>query len=126
MKKGEEAKLTCTKEYAYGDEKPDGAIIEVKLEQLYETKDVSFGKDKSVMKKQVKEGEGWDTPKDSSKVTLKVVATTDGTAALPGFAEKTLEFTAGNGEVCDALECAIAEMNKGERALLTCTAPKLC
>jgi len=126
MKKGEQAKLICTKDYAYGDERPDGANIELTLEQLYETKDVSFGKDKSIMKKQVKEGEGWDTPKDNSKVTLKVEAATDGTAALRGFAAKTLEFTAGNGEVCDALECAVSEMKKGERSLLTCTTPQKC
>merc|ERR1740138_825633 len=65
MKKGEEVELKCTKDYAYAD-KPDGATITLKLEEMYETKDVSFSKDKSVMKKQVKEGEGYETPKDSA------------------------------------------------------------
>lgn len=51
MKKGEEAKLTCTKDYAYGDDKPDGAVITLSLDQIYETKDCSFAKDKSLMKK---------------------------------------------------------------------------
>ncbi|CAE8581229.1 unnamed protein product, partial [Polarella glacialis] len=107
MKKGEAVTLTCTKDYAFGEEKPDGAIVELCLEELYETKDCSLSKDKSLMKKQVKEGEGFDNPKDCTKVTLKVEVATDGSAALPGFVPATLEFAAGNGEVCDAIECAV-------------------
>jgi len=125
MKKGEEAALKCSKDYAYGDERPDGATINLTLHELYDTKDVSFKKDKTMMKKQIKEGEGYETPKDCAKVKLSVEAATDGSAALPGFSAKVLEFTAGNGEVCDALECAVAEMKKGERALLTVTKPAL-
>jgi len=120
MKKGEEVKLKCTKDYAYAD-KPDGATITLKLEELYETKDVSFNKDKSVMKKQVKQGEGYETPKDSAKVKLSVEAATNGTSPLAGFSTKVLEFAMGNGDVCDALECAVTEMKKGERSVLTVT-----
>lgn len=125
MKKGEEASLKCTKDYAYGDKHPDGATITLTLQGMVEIKDVSFDKDSSLMKKQVKEGEGYDMPKDCAKCTLSVEAATDGMAALPGFTAKTLEFVAGNGEVSDALECAVAEMKKGERALLTVTKPAL-
>lgn len=126
MKKGEEAKLTCAKEYAYGDDKPDGVIITLSLDQIYETRDCSFAKDKSLMKKQVGEGEGYDMPKDASIVKLKVDAATDGAAALPGFAAATLEFTTGNGQVCDALESVIVDMKKGEKAVLTCSNSSLC
>jgi len=35
------------------------------------------------------------------------------------------DFIVGNGDVCDALECAVAEMKKGERAILTVTVPAL-
>jgi len=119
MKKGEEAELTCSQDYAYPGK---GAVkIGLTLQQLFETKDVSFAKDKSVMKKQIQEGEGYDTPKDCAKVKLSVEAATDGATSLPGFAPKHLEFTAGNGEVCDALECAVSEMKKGERAVVTVT-----
>jgi FK506-binding protein 4/5 len=121
MKRGEECTLKCTKEYALGDSTPDGATLSLTLKELFETKDVSFGKDKSVMKKQIKEGEGYDMPKDSAKVKLSVEAATDGNSALPGFAAKTLEFIVGNGDVCDALECAVGEMKKGERAIVTVT-----
>jgi len=80
---------------------------------------VSFTKDKSVMKKAVKEGSGYDTPKDASKAKLSVINATDGSATLPRFETKVLEFTVGDGEVCDALECAVAEMKKAERAEIT-------
>lgn len=106
MNKGEETSLLCTPEYAG----PDGEKIDLTLIQLYDTKDVSLAKNKSLMKKQVLEGEGYDTPKDGSKVSLSVVA---------GSFSKKLDFTAGNGDVCDALECAVAEMKLKEKAQLT-------
>mmetsp|Transcript_69986 Transcript_69986/g.176339 ORF Transcript_69986/g.176339 Transcript_69986/m.176339 type:complete len:565 (+) Transcript_69986:2-1696(+) len=123
MKKGEEASLKCSKEYSYGDKHADGAVITIALLQIFETKDVSFSKDKSMMKKQVKEGEGYDTAKDGAKAKLNVEAATDGSSALAGFSAQTLEITVGNGEVCDALECAVCEMKKGERAIFTVTNP---
>lgn len=116
MKKGEEASLACTPEYAG----PDGEKIELTLSQLYETKDVSFVKNKSLMKKQIVEGTGYDTPKDAAKVKLQVSEATDGAQPIAGFVGKVLEFTVGNGEVCDALECAVAEMKPKEKAILTC------
>jgi len=99
--------------------------VSLTLKQVYDTADVSFAKDKTIMKKQVVEGEGYDKPSDGSRVKLSVTAATDGSAALPSFTPKTLDFTAGNGEVCDALECAAAEMKKGEKAVLTVTSPSL-
>jgi len=126
MKKQEEIMIKVTKDYLLGDETPDGGKVELTLHGLFETKDVSFLKDKSVMKKQIVEGDGWDTPKDASKVTLKVLSATDGEKPLPGFAPATLEFAAGGGEVCDCIEFAVVEMKKGEVAHVTCTRPALC
>merc|ERR1719335_1940176 len=54
LKKGEECTLKCKPEYAYNDGKT--VTVELGLEQIYETKDVAFTKDGSVMKKQMKEG----------------------------------------------------------------------
>eukprot|EP00931_Biecheleriopsis_adriatica_P118668 TRINITY_DN94015_c0_g1_i1.p1 TRINITY_DN94015_c0_g1~~TRINITY_DN94015_c0_g1_i1.p1 ORF type:complete len:582 (-),score=196.91 TRINITY_DN94015_c0_g1_i1:76-1821(-) len=125
MKMGEECKLKCSKEYSYGDRTPDGATLTLKLNQIYDIKDVSFNKDKVVRKKQIVEGEGYATPKDGNKVQLSVENVTDGASPLQGFTAKTLDFIAGNGEVCDALECAVAEMKKGEKAILTVTKPSL-
>eukprot|EP00434_Breviolum_minutum_P014173 symbB.v1.2.012494.t1/scaffold862.1/size157115/3 len=136
MKKGEEVSIKCSKEYFF-DKHADGGTIT--LHEMYDikavamspmsresprweslsTQDVSFTKDKSVMKKQIKEGEGFESPKDGCQVKLLVEVRGSGSS-------KTLEFTAGNGEVCDALEGAVLEMKKGERAILTCTRPSSC
>ena len=51
MKKGETCQLTCSKDYL--PDYPDGAVLEITLEEMYETMDVSPGKDQSLMKKQV-------------------------------------------------------------------------
>merc|ERR1719188_2132685 len=125
MKKGEKSELKCSKDYAYGEKHPDGAILTLTLYEIFETKDISLHKDRSVMKKQIQEGEGWDTAKYCAKVTMVVEAATDGTSAIDGFQPGCLEFVAGNGEVCDALECAATEMKKGEKALLFVHLPVL-
>ena len=125
MKTGEEVQLKCSKDYALGDRTPEGAYVTIKLSQIYETKDVSFESDKSVMKKQVVQGEGYETPNEGGTVTLAVDVGTNGSEPLPGFSAKTLQFVVGNGEVCDALECAVASMKKGEKAILTVSKPAL-
>lgn len=119
MLKNERASIKCTREYAYGDVSPEGAVVVLELREIYDVSDVSFTEDKSMMKKQVREGEDYQTPEDCAMVKLAVTAATDGSAPLPGFVPKTLEFSVGDGEVCDALECAVAKMKKGEKALLT-------
>ena len=54
------------------------------------------------------------------KLKLLVEEAMDGSKSpLPGFAAKTLQITIGNGEVCDALECAKGQIKKGEKAFLT-------
>lgn len=126
MKKGELVSLECSQDYAFQEEKPSGASIELLLEEMFETKDCSIAKDRSLIKKRVREGEGYDTPKECAAIRLKVEAATDGSKALPGFQPTTLEFIAGNGEVCDALEYVVIEMKQGEQVTLTCTKPDLC
>mmetsp|Transcript_32938 Transcript_32938/g.61408 ORF Transcript_32938/g.61408 Transcript_32938/m.61408 type:complete len:546 (+) Transcript_32938:74-1711(+) len=123
MKKDEEVELVCTKDYACGEKTPDGATVSLILEQIFESKDVSFAKDRSLIKKQVVEGDGYNTPIEASKVKLSVTETVAG--SLPGFEAKTLEFIAGDGEVCDALEFAVLDMKQGEKAVLTCTKPAI-
>ncbi|CAK0840020.1 unnamed protein product [Prorocentrum cordatum] len=123
MKNGEEASLKCTAEYALGDQTPDGATASLALKQVYDTAHVSFAKDKTIMKNQVGEGQGYHKPQDGSRVKLAVAAATDGSGSLPGFAPRTLDVTAGNGE--DPRRRAAAEMKKKERAALTVAAPSL-
>jgi len=92
---------------------------DVELVEIYDIKDVSFQQDKSIMKKQVVEGEGYDTPKEGKKVTVKVSASVDGDHWATGT--KAIDFILGNGDVCDVLELAVADMKKGEEAVITVT-----
>lgn len=94
--------------------------------QVHETKDVSWCSDGSLTKTQLRAGDGVDMPRNSSKVKMKVDAATDGTADVPGFRPCTLEFVAGDGEVCDALEIAAISMKRCERAMITCSDITLC
>ena len=64
MKKGEQCKLLCRSEYAYGE---GDVLMYLGLEELYEINDISLAKDKSMMKKQIKEGEGYEKPKECWK-----------------------------------------------------------
>mmetsp|Transcript_44198 Transcript_44198/g.104632 ORF Transcript_44198/g.104632 Transcript_44198/m.104632 type:complete len:573 (+) Transcript_44198:90-1808(+) len=125
MKRHEVSKLIMTPEYA-GEDRPDGAEVEINLESIYDVKDVSFDKDGTVMKKEIEEGNGYERPKDACSVTLKVENVTDGTNTLAGFTSKDLTFKKGEGEVCDVLECVIGEMKKGEKAIVTCSQPSMC
>ncbi|CAJ1358104.1 unnamed protein product [Effrenium voratum] len=118
MKKGEVSKLTCSKDYAYESE-AEGVVLELTLEEIFEITDVSPAKDKSLMKKQIKEGEGYERPRDTAQATLRVAAVAEKGTPLQGFEAKVLDFVVGDGTVCDALEFAVAEMKKGERAVLT-------
>lgn len=134
MKKGEVAELKCTNEFVETLRAIDNAVpgdvetLSVTLHEVYEIADVSFAKDKSLMKKQVKEGDGYDKPKEASQVTLQVLSAVDQDGAnLPGFlCQAPLSFTCGDGSVCDALEFAVSEMKKGEKAIVTCMDVKKC
>lgn len=122
MSKEEKVMLHCEKDYVFRDEK---VKIELLLDEIYETSDVSVLKDGSVMKKQIQDGHDYDKPKDGYKACLKVESATDGSNPIPGFTAKDLRFVCGDGELCDALEGVVVEMKLGERAIITADA-KLC
>lgn len=134
MKKGEKCELKCTSEYVAGLKEKDATSVPegtetviLELHEIYEVSDVSFGKDKTLMKKQIKEGDGYENPKEGNKITLQATSAVDGAGqAIAGFSASTLEFVLGNGDVCDALEFAVAAMKKKEKCLLTCTKPQQC
>eukprot|EP00913_Durusdinium_trenchii_P004856 g4510.t1 len=139
---------------------PEKATLVFEVELIdWLSKDDLFS-DGGVIKLQLTEGSGWKSPQDGEvKISLKAsqlngdliddkgsfeyvmgsdqlgpLATTQATDGhgqpIPSFIAESLSFTAGNGAVCDALEFAVQQMKKGERAVVTsaahlCREPKL-
>ena len=73
MKKGEKAILTCKSDYAYGasgnsPKIPPNATLNFEVELLYWRSVSDLTGDDGVIKKTIKEGEGYDSPKDRDEV----------------------------------------------------------
>ncbi|KAJ8755324.1 hypothetical protein K2173_019122 [Erythroxylum novogranatense] len=132
MKKGEKARLTVKPQYGFGESGrssvgdeaaiPPNATLEIELE-LVSWKTVSdITKDKKVMKKILKEGEGYERPNDGTVVQVKLIGKLhDGTIFVKkGHDEEPpLEFKIVEEQVIDGLDKAAKTMKKGEVALIT-------
>ncbi|OIW19154.1 hypothetical protein TanjilG_21010 [Lupinus angustifolius] len=131
MKKGEKAFLTVKPQYAFGENGrpasgdegavPPSASLQIELE-LVSWKTVSdITKDKKVLKKTLKEGEGYERPNDGAVAQVKLIGKlTDGTIFLKkGYDdEQPLEFKIDEEQVIDGLDRAVKNMKKGEIALV--------
>jgi len=132
MRRGERALLQCTAEVAFGELAPwpegvspdDRIACELELQEFLETTDVSFEKDGTVMKRSLRARDAWTKCRDGGTCTLRVLSVKVGDAVL--VEDRTLEFVLGNGEVCDALECAVASMRLLEVAVVSCSLAELC
>merc|ERR1719313_949824 len=141
MKKEEAAKVKLTAPYAFGEKeafggkvKPGAAVeYDVTLLEIYEVEDCCLYESKragdfkifpKIIKKQIKEGEGYDKPKDFAKVTLKVSVTGPGGAELVSSSE--VSFEVSTGAHCEALECAVKKMVKDSAALVTVDDVSIC
>lgn len=132
MKKGEKVLLTVKPQYGFaekgkpasGDEGavPPNATLQITL-QLVSWKTVSsVTDDKKVVKKIVKEGEGYERPNEGSVVQVKLIGKLqDGTIFIKkGHDDAELfEFKTDEEQVIDGLDRAVTTMKKGEVALLT-------
>ncbi|EYU39186.1 hypothetical protein MIMGU_mgv1a003614mg [Erythranthe guttata] len=133
MKKGEAVLLTVKPQYGFGEKgKPasdgDGAVppnatLNITLE-LVSWKTVSnVTDDKKVVKKILKEGEGYEKPNEGAVVKLKLIGKLqDGTVFIKkghGDDENDLfEFKVDEEQVIEGLDKAVIAMKKGEVALL--------
>ncbi|KAL8516595.1 hypothetical protein ACS0TY_015021 [Phlomoides rotata] len=134
MKKGEKVLLTVKPQYGF-DEKgkpasgeegavPPNATLDIDLE-LVSWKTVSFvTDDKKVVKKIMKEGEGYERPNEGAVVKLKLIGKLqDGTVFVKkghGDDENDLfEFKTDEEQVIEGLDKAVITMKKGEVAHLT-------
>nr|AFK48961.1 unknown [Medicago truncatula] len=132
MKKGEKVILLVKPQYgfgekgkpAHGDEGavPPNASLQITLE-LVSWKTVSdVTSDKKVIKKILKEGEGYERPNEGAIVKLKLIGKLqDGTVFFEkghDEEEKLFEFKTDEEQVIDGLDKAVLTMKKGEVALL--------
>ncbi|XP_051113483.1 peptidyl-prolyl cis-trans isomerase FKBP62-like [Andrographis paniculata] len=134
MKKGEKVLLTVKPQYGFGERGraasedegaiPENATLNIYLE-LVSWKTVSnVTDDKKVVKKILKEGEGYERPNDGAVVKLKLIGKLqDGTVFVKkGHSDnedELFEFKIDEEQVVEGLDRAVATMKKGETALLT-------
>lgn len=132
MKKGEKVLLTVKPQYGFGENGrtaagdegavPPNATLEIMLELLSWKTVSDVVKDKKVMKKILKEGEGYERPDDGTVVQVKLIGKLeDGTIFVKkGHEEEPpFEFKIDEEQVIDGLDRAVKTMKKGEVALVT-------
>ncbi|KAL6009521.1 70 kDa peptidyl-prolyl isomerase [Asimina triloba] len=133
MKKNEKVLLTVKPQYAFGEKGrpasgdegavPPNATLSVEL-QLVSWKTVTeITDDKNVVKKILKEGEGYEKPNDGAVVKVKLIGKLeDGTVFVKkgfGEEEEPFEFKTDDEQVVEGLDRAVLTMKKGEVALVT-------
>ncbi|KAI6674398.1 hypothetical protein NL676_002304 [Syzygium grande] len=133
MKKGEKVLLTVKPQYGFGEKGkpasgnegavPPNATLQITLE-LVSWKTVSeVTDDKKVIKKILKEGEGYERPSEGTVVKVKLIGKLqDGTVFVKkghDDSEELFEFKTDEEQVIDGLDRAVMNMKKGEVALLT-------
>eukprot|EP00210_Caulerpa_lentillifera_P001231 g1187.t1 len=125
MKKGEKSILTCKPEYAYGSSGspptiPPDATLNFEIELLHWKNVSDLTGDEGVIKKTMKEGEGYDNPKDRDEVLVKYTARLKemGTV-IASTPDEGVEFVLEDGHFCMGLGIAVREMKKGEEAIVT-------
>lgn len=132
MKKGEKVLLTVKPQYGFGEggkpasgdegAVPPNAALQITLE-LVSWKTVSdVANDKKVLKKILKEGEGYERPNDGAVVQVKLIGKLqDGSLFVrKGHDdEPPFEFKVDEEQVIDGLDRAVKTMKKGEIAEIT-------
>ncbi|XP_010552023.1 PREDICTED: peptidyl-prolyl cis-trans isomerase FKBP65-like [Tarenaya hassleriana] len=116
---GESGKLACDGQSAV----PPNATLQIDLE-LVSWKTVSeVTDDKKVIKKILKEGEGYDRPNEGAIVKVNLIGKLqDGTVFLNkghGEIEGPFEFKTDEEQVIEGVDMAVMSMKKGEVAFVT-------
>jgi len=130
MRLGEKSLLTCSPEYAYGEQSPSPAIpanstlnFEVELLRFEDRQDVSDGAG-TLLKKTLAEGEGWEMPRDGATVTVAYTLT-EGSTKESGSkvqSEDALMWVVGDAQVPSVLDKVVKEMKSKERTVFDVSA----
>eukprot|EP00933_Yihiella_yeosuensis_P052737 TRINITY_DN5084_c0_g1_i1.p1 TRINITY_DN5084_c0_g1~~TRINITY_DN5084_c0_g1_i1.p1 ORF type:complete len:344 (-),score=78.74 TRINITY_DN5084_c0_g1_i1:354-1385(-) len=132
MRRGEKALIECTSTTLFSDfpkclEPPQGEnlserwVLDVELQEFIETSDISFEQDGSVTKQSLRCRNAWPKCNFGGRCTLLVSSLRNYHGEILAKKDRLLEFVIGNGEVCDAIECAAASMQEGEVAEVNCS-----
>nr|XP_043612277.1 peptidyl-prolyl cis-trans isomerase FKBP62-like [Erigeron canadensis] len=132
MKKGEKSLLAVKPQYAFGENGmeaagdneclvPPNTILQITLELISWNTISEVTTDKKVLKKILKEGEGYDRPNDGAVVQVKMIGKLeDGSVFVKrGYDEVPFEFKVDEEQVIEGLDRGVQTMKKGEVALLT-------
>ncbi|KAJ6824838.1 70 kDa peptidyl-prolyl isomerase-like isoform X1 [Iris pallida] len=132
MKKNEKVLLTIKPQYAFGEKGrpasgeegavPPNATLNVELELASWKTVTEIGDDKKVLKKIIKEGEGYERPNDGAVVKVKLIGKLqDGTVFVKKGhdGETPFEWKTDEEQVIEGLDRAVTTMKKGEVALVT-------
>lgn len=131
MKRGEKVLLTVKPQYGFGHKGreaigndvavPPNATLMVDLELVSWKVVDEVTDDKKVLKKILKQGEGYEKPNDGAVVKVKYTGKLeDGTVfEEKGSDEEPFEFMTGEEQVVDGLDRAVMTMKKGEVSLVT-------
>ncbi|CAD6245936.1 unnamed protein product [Miscanthus lutarioriparius] len=131
MKKSEKVLLTVKPQYGFGEkgkpaageegDVPPNATLHIDLELVSWKTVTEIGDDKKILKKVLKEGEGFERPNEGAVVEVKITGKLqDGTVfTKKGNDEEPFKFKTDEEEVIDGLDRAVLNMKKGEVALVT-------
>lgn len=131
MKKAEKVLLTVKPQYGFGEkgrpaageegDVPPNATLVIDLELVSWKTVTEIGDDKKILKKVLKEGEGYERPNEGAVVEVKITGKLqDGTVfTKKGHDEEPFKFKTDEEEVIDGLDRAVLNMKKGEVALVT-------
>ncbi|KDP24694.1 hypothetical protein JCGZ_26469 [Jatropha curcas] len=122
MKKGERATFTVPPKLGYGEAGsppliPSNATLVFDIEMLSWSTIRDLTGDGGILKKIIKEGEGWATPRDGDKVLVKYEARLEN-GLLVSKSDQDAEFHVGESYLSPALGKAVKTMRRGEKAEL--------
>ncbi|KAH7556829.1 hypothetical protein JRO89_XS11G0000800 [Xanthoceras sorbifolium] len=122
MKKGERAIFHIPSGLAYGDAgsppliPPNSSLVfDIEMLSWSTIRDVTG--DGGVLKKIIREGEGWATPRGNDEVLVKYEARLEN-GTLVSKSDEGVEFCIRDGHLCPAISKAVKTMRRGEKAEL--------
>lgn len=133
MHKGEKVLLTVQPSYGFGEAGrpasealtavPPHAVLSLDVELLGWHKVERVTDDGGVVKKEVKEGEGYERPNEEAAVKVRYTLRVQGGPVVEergmGEDEEEFEFSTDEDQVISGLDRAVLKMKKGEQALVT-------